>query len=145
VCNVYIICRAHACLYKRGSFSAAANRLRHILYYSVYHRYIGTRARVCVCVCVYTYHNIMYIILSATKSDDDYTTVPAVRREWERDRETETEGCPILCPLVLCEICSSAKIIFRPNGRRRGVTTAPEYNTRTQAHAYTHRIMYIYI
>lgn len=68
----------------------------------------------------------VYIILSATSDDDcDSGGAEGPRRERKRerresDRVRERELPDIVPARVLCEICSSAKIIFRPNGGRAG-------------------------
>jgi len=76
------------------------------------------------CIDRYVYGYNVYIILSSTSDDYDSGGAEGHQRERERERVTEigwVRELPDIVPArVLCEICSSAKIIFRPSGGGAG-------------------------
>lgn len=63
---------------------------------------------------------IMYILYYPRRVTTTTVPVGAVGSQRERERETERQLPDIVPARVLCEICSSAKIIFRPNGGGAG-------------------------
>jgi len=71
-----------------------------------------------MCIYVYMYMDIMYILYHPRRVTT--TTIPVEGPQREKVRERKGELPDIVPALVLCEICSSAKIIFRPNGGGAG-------------------------
>jgi hypothetical protein len=104
MCTLYAA-RTRVFIQKGSFFGGGESTTTHIiLYYYIFR----------IDRCMRTY--IMYIILRGVTT----TIYIYIRFRWCGGALGERESRLILCPRVLCEICSSAKIIFRPNGGGAG-------------------------